>query len=93
MHFGNALWYIKINLIYSQVISFAIWKSESLRNIQIIQIKAKFYRIKHESNKYFFQIEKSIDLLSNTLRRFYIFSVEFDGIYYGINNLKKFQLS
>ena len=56
----------------------------------MIKIKNKIARIKHKVNEYFL-MEKSIGILSNTMRRFYIFSVGFDEIYYGIKNSKRFR--
>ena len=37
-------------------------------------------------------MENSIKTLSNAMRRFYVLSIGFDEIYYGIKNPKRFKL-
>lgn len=47
--------------------------------------------IKNKVNEYFL-MRKSIGSLSNAIRKFYVFSVGFDEIYYGIKNPNRFKL-
>ena len=55
------------------------------------KIKDKIAKIKQKVNEYFL-MKNSIGTLSNAIRKFYVASVGFDEIYYGIKNPKRFKL-
>ena len=55
------------------------------------KIKDKIAKIKQKVNEYFF-MKNSIGTLSNVIRKFYVLSVEFDEIFYGTKNPKRFKL-
>ena len=59
--------------------------------IKMDKIKDKIAKIKQKVNEYFF-MKNSIGTLSNVIRKFYVLSVEFDEIFYGIKNPKRMKL-
>ena len=54
-------------------------------------IKDKFLNLKYKIKEYFL-LENSLEHLANAIKKFYILSVGFDDIYYGIKNHKRFKI-
>ena len=57
----------------------------------IKRIKNKFLNLKYKIKEYFL-LKNSLDHLANFIKKFYILSVGFDDIYYGIKNHKRLKI-
>lgn len=75
-----------IKIINSVIKMFKIIKLINFRNFKYLITK-----FKHKINKYFL-MKNSIETFSNTVKKFFILSIKFDHIYYGIYNPKRFIL-